>query len=274
MSQALKRRGLQSLRHCAVPLLALTAVLIFPPPASGGGLPGYAGSDVCRECHEEIYRQWSMTPHARMRRDTSTHPNAIEASQFSPEIPFTKKDIAYTIGSHWIQKYLTRIEGELYVLPKYWNITKRAWEPYSIFNWRNKPYSVNCYGCHTVGFDPETKTHFEDAIGCEACHGPGFAHTESEEPADIVNPAKLEKRLADMICESCHTDGNDKVTGEFPFAAGFQAGKDLTDYYTEFFLPKPGSKKWYRGDMTYEDRHRIFMYYQTEFYSKSRSCGV
>ena len=239
-----------------------------------GGLPGYAGSETCGECHEGIHEQWARTPHARMRRDTRKYPEAIAADKFSPDIPFSRKDIHFSIGSHWIQKYLTTIEGELYQLPKYWNITKRDWEPYSIFNWRSKPYSVNCYGCHTVGFDPATKTHFEDAIGCEACHGPGAAHAGSQDAADIVNPEKIEKQLADMICESCHTDGNDKVTGEFPFAAGFQAGKDLRDYYSDFFLPKPGSKKWYRGDATYEDRHRMWMFYQTEFYSKKRACGV
>lgn len=277
MSQALGRgRGPRRFRPFPATLVALLgwALLLFPAAATGGGLPGYAGSGTCGECHEKVYEQWKKTPHARMRRDTGQFPDAVAADKFSPEIPFTKKDIAYTIGSHWIQKYLTRIDDDLYVLPKYWNLTKRDWEPYSIFNWRNKPYSLNCYGCHTVGFDPETKTHFEDAIGCEACHGPGKKHAESEEAADIVNPARLEKRLADMICEACHTDGNDKVTGEFPFAAGFQPGKDLGDYYTEFFLPKPGSKKWYRGDSTYEDRHRMMKFYETEFYSKKRACGV
>ena len=264
--------GVRELLSPAALLLAL--FLLLPGEAAGDGLPGYAGSDTCKECHESTYRQWSMTPHARMRRDIADYPEAVAADKWSPEIPFREKDIAYTIGSHWIQKYLTRIDGELYVLPKYWNLTKRAWEPYSIFNWRNKPYSVNCYGCHTVGFDAATKTHFEDAIGCEACHGPGKKHAGSEDAADIVNPAKLEKRLSDMICEACHTDGNDTGTGEFPFSAGFQPGKSLTDYYSDFFLPKPGSKEWYRGDATYEDRHRMMMFYKTEFYSKKRSCGV
>jgi hypothetical protein len=277
MSGALKtfRRPLVPRAGLSLSLaLAGLALLCSGGGARGGGLPGYAGSETCRECHGGIYDQWSRTPHSRMRRDTSKFPNAVAAGKFSPEIPFRKKDIAFTIGSHWIQKYLTVIDGDLYVLPKYWNLTKQDWEPYSIFNWRNKPYSVNCYGCHTVGFDPETRTHFEDAIGCESCHGPGKKHTGSQEAADIVNPARLEKKLADMICEACHTDGNDRGTGEFPFAAGFQPGRDISEFYTDFFLPKPGSKKWYRGDSTYEDRHRMMKYYETEFYSKKRACGV
>jgi hypothetical protein len=274
MSAALKKVPALPAAAAVLTSFLLAAALPPVPVGAAGGLPGYAGSKACGECHEEIYAEWSLTPHARMRRDVKEYPDAIAADKFTPEIPFGKERIQIVIGSHWIQKYLTEIEGELYQLPKYWNLTKRDWEPYSIFGWDRKPYNLNCYGCHTVGFDPETKTHFEDAIGCEACHGPGKKHTETTDAADIVNPEKLEEPLAAMICQSCHTDGNDKITGEFPFAAGFQAGKDLRDYYTDFFLPKPGSKKWYRGDMTYEDRNRMWMYYQTEFYSKKRACGV
>ena len=90
-------------------LLALLPVLLLPPSASGDGLPGYAGSGSCRECHEETYVQWSKTPHARMRRSVNEDPEAVAADKFSPEIPFTKKDIVYAIGSHWIQKYLAEI---------------------------------------------------------------------------------------------------------------------------------------------------------------------
>jgi len=269
-----RRPGTALRRLLAAGLACLAAGSLFPPPARAGGLPGYAGSESCRECHPEVWKQWSLTPHARMLRDVSKHPDAVAASKFSPDIPFRKKDIAFTIGSHWLQKYLTVIDGEFYVLPKYWSFTKGDWEPYSIFNWRNKPYSLNCYGCHTVGFDPVTKTQVEDSIGCEACHGPGAKHAASHEPADIVNPEKIPKRLADNICESCHTDGNDLVDGTFPFAAGFQPGQPIEKYYSDFFLPKPGSKKWYKGNATYEDRHRMFMFYQAEFYSKSRACGV
>lgn len=253
---------------------ALTVCIAAAVPAAAAGLPGYAGSKTCKECHLDHWKQWSLTPHARMLRDVKENPDAIAAGNFSPEIPFRKKDISFTIGSHWLQKYLTVIDGEFFVLPKYWSFTKGDWEPYSIFNWRNKPYSLNCYGCHTVGFDPVSKTMAEDSIGCEACHGPGQKHTESQDPADIVNPAKLPKRLADNICEACHTDGNDQVDGMFPFAAGFQPGQPIEKYYTDFFLPKPGSKKWYKGNSTYEDRHRMFMFYQAEFYSKLRACGV
>jgi hypothetical protein len=225
-----------------------------------------------RKCHAAFWKQWSLTPHARMLRDVKSNPDAIAAEKFSPDIPFRKKDITYTIGSHWLQKYLTTIDGEFYVLPKYWSFSKSDWEPYSIFNWRNKPYSLNCYGCHTVGFDPVSKTMAEDSIGCEACHGPGVKHVGSQDPADIVTRRSSPSgwRTTSAAATPTATTWSTGV----PLRAGFQPGQPIEKYYTEFFLPKPGSKKWYKGNSTYEDRHRMFMFYQAEFYSKKRACGV
>jgi hypothetical protein len=256
------------------PAIFLATVAAAGAQGNGSGLPGYVGSDGCQECHEETYRQWSLTPHARMLRDVKKHPDAILADKFNPEIPFTKKDITHVVGSHWVQKFLTTIDGEMYVLPKYWNIPQRDWEPYSIFNWRAKPYSLACYGCHTVGLDIKTKGFTEEAVGCEACHGPGAVHAKSQEAKDIVNPAKIPKDRHDMICESCHTDGMDMIEGIYPFAAGFQPGQHIDQYYTQFFLPKPKSKGWYKGDSTYADRHRMFLFWQTKFYSTIRACDV
>ncbi len=242
--------------------------------AHAGGLPGYVGSEACRECHLEDYVEWGRTPHARMLMDAKKFPQAVMADKFSPEIPFSRREITHVVGSHWVQKYLTKIDGTLYVLPKTWNIPIQDWEAFSVFNWRQKPYSVACYGCHTVGLDIKTKTFAEEGIGCESCHGPGQKHVGSQAPADIVNPAKLPKDRYDMICEACHTDGYDMVEGEYPFSAGFQPGEHIDKYYTQFFLPKPKSKGWYKGDSTYGDRHRMFMFWQTKFYSTIRACEV
>ncbi len=254
----------------AISLLMATSVWSFGP-----GAKGYAGSDKCKECHEEIYTQWKLTPHANMLRDAKTDPDAIAAKAFSA-VSFKKEEIYWTIGSHWVQKYLTHIDNDYYVLPKYWNLVTGDWEPYSIFNWRERPYTIYCDGCHTTGFDAETKSFHEPSIGCEACHGPGEKHVGSGGDAkDIVNPAKLTKERRDMICEACHTDGKDtKAGGQFPFPAGFRPGEDIKEYFTEFFTPKPKSNKWYWGTMDYKERHRMFMFWQSKFYSTTRACEV
>jgi hypothetical protein len=256
-------------------LLLVTGLCIADEAAGfGPGAKGYVGSDKCRECHEEIYAQWKLTPHANMLRDAKKNPDAIAAKDFST-VPFVAEDIHWTIGSHWIQKYLTFIDNDYYVLPRYWNLVGGNWEPYSIFNWRERPYTIFCDGCHTTGFDPETKSFHEPSIGCEACHGPGEKHRETNDPEEIVNPEQLSKVRRDMICESCHTDGKDtKFGGQYPFPAGYRPGEDLTEYFTDFFAPKPKSKKWYWGTVDYGERHRMYMFWKSKFYSNTRACDV
>ncbi|HEY6073717.1 MAG TPA: multiheme c-type cytochrome [Anaerolineales bacterium] len=240
----------------------------------GPGAKGYTGSEKCRDCHEGIYRQWRVTPHANMLRDAAKNAEAVAAKDFSG-VPFKREDIRWSIGSHWIQKYLTFIDNDYFVLPKYWNLVSDNWEPYSIFNWREQPYTIYCDGCHTTGFDPATRSFHEPSIGCEACHGPGEKHLATGSPGDIVNPGKLEKERRDMICESCHTDGKDtQAGGQFPFPALYRPGEDLTRYFSDFFAPKPKSKKWYRGTMDYKERHRMFLFWQSKFYSTARACDI
>lgn len=256
---------------------AAAAVLAFSwgALAEFGGRPGFAGSDKCKECHEERYKQWKLTPHSRMLIDAKKDPSAVLANNFNDDIPFSKEDIAYTVGSHWVQKYLTRIDGLLYVLPKYWNVPKRDWEPYSIFDWRQRPYQIHCDGCHTVGFDAETKTFFEPAIGCESCHGPGLKHVEGGgDTKAIVNPAKLDPDRALMVCMQCHTDGQDTLTETYPFPVNYVPGEDLTKYFSDFFMPKPKSKAWYWGTMDFMERKRMYYFFQSKFYSTNRACEV
>ncbi|HEY3490326.1 MAG TPA: multiheme c-type cytochrome [Candidatus Deferrimicrobiaceae bacterium] len=265
-----------TLAFCLMASAAL-ALLCVPSAASafgGPGAKGFAGSERCEECHDEIYNQWILTPHANMLRDAKKNRKAVAAIDFS-RVPFKRKDINWSIGSHWVQKYLTRIDNDYFVLPKVWNLVADDWEPYSMFNWREKPYTIWCDGCHTTGFDPETKSFTEPSIGCESCHGPGDKHAKSQAAADIVNPAKLPKDRADMICEQCHTDGKDtKAGGQFPFPANYRPGNNIDDFYTNFFAPKPKSNRWYWGSMDYLERHRMFMFWQSKFYSTARACDV
>ncbi len=259
----------------SIPLALAAVCLAAGAYAFGPGAGGYVGSEKCGECHEKQLSQWQLTPHANMLRDAKKNAGAVAAEDFS-RVPFKRKDIVWAIGSHWVQKYLTFIDNDYYVLPKYWNLVADDWEPYSIFNWRQQPYTVFCDGCHTTGFDPVTKSFHEPSIGCEACHGPGEKHVAGDgDPKAIVNPAKLTKVRRDMICEACHTDGKDtKAGGQFPFPARYRPGDDLNEYYTNFFAPKPKSKKWYWGTMDYKERHRMFMFWQSKFYSTARACEV
>jgi DmsE family decaheme c-type cytochrome len=41
---------------------------------------------------------------------------------------------------------------------------------------------------------------------CQACHGPGGAHVDSGEPADIFNPVKMDVIDGESTCLGCHND--------------------------------------------------------------------
>jgi hypothetical protein len=73
-----------------------------------------------------------------------------------------------------------------------------------------KQSAQGCVKCHVVGFekdggfiDMELTPELKD-VQCEACHGPGRRHAESEDPADILGKPDA------VLCRSCHTEGQDK----------------------------------------------------------------
>lgn len=196
----------------------------------------YVGSDNCAECHEEIHDKWEKTLHARMMQDPNENPDAV-LGDLEQKLPFKAEDIKYTLGNHWTQRYLTEIDDEYYVLPRMWSIQQREWMPYSIFSWKRKPWRVFCAGCHTTGYDHESETFVETSIGCEACHGPGSAHAEDPSlQGSIVNPSKLSKERALMVCEACHVKGRDNGNPDYVFPLDHLPGDDLAETYTPLDL--------------------------------------
>lgn len=68
-----------------------------------------------------------------------------------------------------------------------------------------------CFRCHVVGFerdggyiDQELTPELKD-VQCEACHGPGKAHVESD-----GDPAWIIRKPDAQACRVCHTEGQDK----------------------------------------------------------------
>jgi hypothetical protein len=197
----------------------------------------YVGSDKCEECHKERYDGWENTLHSHVVRDAKKNPTLIlgdfsnpRIRKFLEEAGISKKDIDYTVGSHWKQRYLIKKKDEYYALPIVWSIITERWDKYSVSFWDKKPYSKYCIGCHTTNYNPETRSYVEHRVGCEACHGPGRKHVESpREPELIVHPARLKQERRDMICASCHVKGKDK-TKKYRFPVGYIPGENLADY--------------------------------------------
>lgn len=266
---------MRRLAAIVLPLCALSALALGSLNAAAGDGPraakstDYAGSSRCAVCHQIQYKGWVKTFHSTVIQDARKNPGAIMADMKVPDLPFRKEEIHFTIGGHWDQRYLTRIDNDYYILPRLWSVQSQKWRPYSTYGWQRRPYSKYCVGCHSIGFDPATKEIVEHAVGCESCHGPGAAHAKAPDNASIVNPARLPQDRAEEVCASCHVRGNDK-TGEYFFPIGYKPGDELAKFLV------PIDKK--EGESDFGAIHRLWDKWRADREMQARSrcevCGI
>lgn len=190
----------------------------------------YVGSETCESCHPAHYQGWQTTLHNKMEQDVIKEgPDKNVLGDFSSKdtnLTFSLDAVDLVVGSRFKQRYLTKIGDDYYTLPAQWNVATKEWVAYQpkkdwwaaegIYpkEWNRRPTSKLCEGCHTTGFDIQTKTPAERNITCESCHGPGSLHIEDEEGGHIINPVKLSHERGNMICFQCHMSGR-PPQGEF-----------------------------------------------------------
>jgi predicted CXXCH cytochrome family protein len=167
-----------------------------------------------------------------------------------PDGTMQKYAVERVIGVRRIQMFTTSMDrGRIQVLPVFLEVPKKRWFDFTDFifgkplqfelgpsdDWHSfgRNFNSRCIVCHAVdykvGYDPDTgayeTTWKELTIGCESCHGPAQSHvdfhtTKRSGTDPIVNPARLSKRRADMVCGQCHAE-SDHVD------PGFRPGGDL-----------------------------------------------
>ncbi|ORJ58592.1 hypothetical protein [Geothermobacter hydrogeniphilus] len=129
-------------------------------------------------------------------------------------------------------------------------------------------FDGNCAGCHFTGYQlakngagEEIADAVDDIngaldfdgdgsmdeinVGCEACHGAGSVHAETQNPAYIINPADLTPVEANMVCGQCHIRGKSidkftefaEATATAPVQAPFPAKLDADGNLMKF---RPG----------------------------------
>ncbi len=160
--------------------------------------------------------------------------------------------VAWVIGGKRMQDSLTAFpDGRWQVLPVYYHVTGKAWVDYTEskqgalgpdhpFYWTNFRRTANreCLDCHATGlavrYDRGARrfaTELADpGVTCEACHGPGGRHADTQEPGDIVNPKRLAAPRAMAVCAQCHGPRNPL----FPLldaAHRFRPGDLYDDHY-------------------------------------------
>lgn len=243
------------------PLIGRLAVCLFAGAALLlAQTNAYVGSKACSGCHAAIYRSykdtamgrslapasdWSAdvlpaaatvtqpgTNHAfRVFHDPSGwHQSDSEAGVFSAEYP-----LAYAVGSGTNGiTFLLRRGNFLFQAPLSYYSKAHKWDLSPGYEQVDLGFSravpEECINCHAGRPSPvpqgagafENPPFQELAIGCENCHGPGANHVKSGgKAAFIVNPGKLDRRLAENICLNCHQTGDTRI---------LQPGKQFDDF--------------------------------------------
>jgi predicted CXXCH cytochrome family protein len=232
-----------------LPRLVVSVTAVPTPQAADVAGAHYVGSQACQNCHRDIYDRWKKTRMANVVRDPHEHPDAIvpDLTKPDPLVTFTKEDVAFVYGSRWKQRYFKKVGDDYFPLPAQWDFTHRKWSPYFVKNgtdwWSTlyppdnmqRPTGPLCDGCHSVGYDIETKKVAEWNVGCERCHGPGSEHIAHQGRPNIINPAKLDYVHANDVCIQCHSQGQpltNPIGGKYyDWPVGFQVGKNLSDFW-------------------------------------------
>ena len=216
----------------------------------------YVGSKACAACHKDQYDRWVTTKMANVVRDPKVHPEAVlgDFSKADPKlVTFGLKDVDFTYGSIWKQRYFHK-SGNTYVpYPAQWDVVHKAWSRYHVpdtGDWwaarypdpkadnANRPTGPLCDGCHSVGYDIASERPVEWNVGCEMCHGAGSAHAANPTRVNILNPARMDAVRANDTCIQCHSQGQPTKAptgGKYPaydWPVGFHVGLNLADYWT------------------------------------------
>ncbi|MFC2030759.1 multiheme c-type cytochrome, partial [Chloroflexota bacterium] len=190
----------------------------------GAQQPGYVGSEKCGQCHGAKYESYQHTWHSKILRSANGETVRGDFDSLDRGVGFGREDVTHVVGGQFSQRYLTEVDGELYVLPAQWNVLAEEWVPYHPDDWRDRPYDEHCAGCHTTGFDAASGMWAEDGVQCEACHGPGLEHVAlAGDRAQILNPALLTFDEQTEICGQCHLRGYDP-SGQYAFPTDYQPG--------------------------------------------------
>ncbi len=231
----------------------------------------YVGAGECGDCHRPLSRAHDDTAHGLTLQDVSRDEDLILGDfsqgedvrmiQFPDDDdprPFEADDVAYAVGSgRNVQRYLYEVErNELVLLPAQWNVNTQSWEAYQLADeWPDDAYAFgpNCAGCHTTGLDTGRFRWEDDAVQCEACHGPGSVHLEivddvgrNPDEAEMSQiRASITLSADPQICGQCHSQGSEPEDN-LPYPAEYRPGQNnLLDEDIFTLVAPDDSAHWY-----------------------------
>jgi hypothetical protein len=211
---------------------------------------------VCAACHPgETARYLQSAMGQSLGRPVSLPPGRVEHERSGSVITIEQRgasmvhrlaergltaeyEVAWQIGAGKLaHSYVVQIKGYLFQSPATWFRTA-GWDvspgyvraPALDFD---RPINETCLYCHAgpVRFgDPDGRRLASlalSAITCERCHGPSEEHVRNPSATNIVNPAKLQNRARDSVCEQCHLEGEARILNPGNKRQDFQPGRNL-----------------------------------------------
>ena len=205
-----------------------------------------------------------------VRVESRLHHRESLVLQDGTRVPLADHQVDYLVGSgRFSRTYLVELDGTLVESPVTWYAQRKAWDmspgyDHMIHDSFRRRATHGCLMCHAGLVEPRqpqgfTFPHNELSIGCERCHGPGSLHarrhagkvpkrspdaagpSHPEDPT-IVHPGRLDRPLAEAICQQCHLQGDVKVTVRGRRPGDFRPGLPLSDQRIEFRLTGASSE--------------------------------
>lgn len=251
----------------AYAIFALTMVIASlagcgktPAPPAGPSTVAAAVAQTsasCRECHEEIFKNWSTTDHALANRPVDAKADAEAFAKFAPPAgvgPGTAPEFILGHKPLW-QPLLPAPGGRWQPHELAYDPAKKEW--FNVFgnegrqqgewgHWTGRGMNWNsmCAHCHLTGYqknydaatDTFHSTWVEQGIGCIQCHGPTKpGHGDKNKPvAPGPKPPFMGDRQKMMqTCAPCHAR-NEQLTLDF------QPGDSYHDHYRITLPVEPG----------------------------------
>ncbi|HEY3177049.1 MAG TPA: thioredoxin domain-containing protein [Candidatus Polarisedimenticolia bacterium] len=203
-------------------------------PVRPGGLPGFAGSERCMECHPTQYAEWKESLHAR----TVHEPTAPERDLLARSLICGDHEARFVLGERHARRFLVPSEtepGRHLLLPCRYDVGPAEWINLHQTDWKSLVWERSCAACHTTGFSSDDFTSREMGVGCESCHGPAGRHGAYETRGEMIAFPPLRASEEAAICASCHLQGGRSGRTGLSFPYNYQAGGDLfSDYHFDW----------------------------------------
>jgi tetratricopeptide (TPR) repeat protein len=196
--------------------LKVCAAILFAGCAALSGAQdspsGYIGSAACGNCHPSQFQSQSKTGHAHaLRRAQQSDPGPGRRAQWAFGAGIKATTWVSQIGDDRIAEHGLTYYAATKSLALTPGHTTSADRVYRTFD----PVAtvLRCFRCHSTG-PVRLAANFqvqpsEPGIHCEACHGPGRAHAESDGARPIQNPGRLTAMQINVLCGACHRQASD-----------------------------------------------------------------